>query len=71
MGSESEVKAVRSLMKLNLEGTALRVEESAKTFKVVSNSKGPRELGGARDAIFAFVFFLLCFEREVKLEKCV
>lgn len=40
MGRESEVKAVRSLMKLNLEGTALRLEELAKSLMAVSNSNG-------------------------------
>lgn len=39
IGRESEVKAVRSLVKLNLEGTDFREEEDDKSLRVASNSK--------------------------------
>ena len=39
MGIESEVKAVWSLGKLNLEGMAFKVDESDNNFRVSSNSK--------------------------------
>ena len=55
VGSESEVKALRSLVRLNLEGTAFKVEESDNIFRVESNSKGLNESDSDAISLFASI----------------